>query len=40
MNFAKTYVKYVGYIVNGEGVLPDNTKLRVIFNFRPPTNLS
>ena len=39
-NFAKPEVKYVGYIVKGDGIELYQTKVKVISNFPAPTNLT
>ena len=38
--FAKQEIKYVGYIVNGEGFKADPDKIKAIRDFPQPTNLT
>ena len=39
-NFAKPEVKYVGYIVEADGIELDPTKVKTISKFPAPTNLT
>ena len=38
--FAKQEVRYVGFIVNGEGIKADPDKMKAIRDFPQPTNLT
>ncbi|GBM79520.1 hypothetical protein AVEN_209495-1 [Araneus ventricosus] len=36
--FSQTTIKFLGHIIDGQGIHPDPDKITAIENYRPPTN--
>jgi len=38
--FSKEAIKFLGYIIDGNGICPDPEKTATISNFQPPTTIT